>query len=199
MRFLRKILSFFRRGERVQTPGSNYAKAYNQEWDKIIEEKIVYHNLLSLVETHCVDIHKLQDNFTNLSFNTRVLVLREFFKAMMYFESAYNPESACVDVGNKKNKDTWSVGLFQVSVCDQENYKLPTSYTYQDLLDPENNIDLAFRIFARQLLRTKKIFIPKGEAGVYWAVIHPGGKYDKTQSIINLTREALKKQNQFLR
>ncbi|HPI40186.1 MAG TPA: transglycosylase SLT domain-containing protein [Pseudobdellovibrionaceae bacterium] len=135
------------------------------------------------------DIDSFCPNYNDLNEDQRMNVWANIFASMAYYESGWNPSSASVDVGSKKNKDTWSVGLLQVSVVDQVNYKLNYEFSFKDLQDPIKNLKLAVSIMAFQIKKRKKILIPQGESGTYWAVIHPGGKYDKTYHITKMTKK----------
>jgi uncharacterized protein (TIGR02594 family) len=129
------------------------------------------------------DVEKIHPKYRSMTKSDRLKVWTEFFSAVASFESSWIPWEEEPDVGTKENKNTWSVGLFQLSQVDQTNYGINLGYSYEDLKDPLKNINLAVRIMAKQIAKRGKVFIPVGEPGVYWAVIHPGGKYDKTAKI----------------
>jgi len=135
------------------------------------------------------DIGIFCPNYGNLDQNLQMKAWGELWVAVAYYESGYNPKTSSVDVGKPGDKDTYSVGLYQMSVVDQKNYKIPLGYKLDDLLTAKPNIHLAIEIFALQIAKRGKVFIPKGEPGLYWAVIHPGGKYDKTKEIIARTKK----------
>ena len=121
--------------------------------------------------------------YRKLTQRQRVDVMGETLVWVMYFESGWNPEASSVDVGEKGNKDTWSVGLLQLSVVDQVNYGFKYGYDFKGLQDPIKNMNLGIAILTAQVAKHEKIAIPKGETGLYWSTIHPGGKYDKTNEI----------------
>lgn len=79
------------------------------------------------------------------------------FAKTMKYECDYNPKSYCVDVGNKNDKNTWSVGLLQLSVVDQKNYGFDLGYSFADLQDPFKNMILGVRIAEKLLLQDRKI------------------------------------------
>lgn len=116
----------------------------------------------------------------------RIKVWAVLFEWAAYYESSWNPTASSVDVGSAADRDTWSVGLLQLSVVDQQNYGIPLRYSFADLQDPIKNLDLGVRIMAKQIEKRGKIAIPKsepGDPGVYWATLNPGNKYDKTSEI----------------
>lgn len=133
------------------------------------------------------DIKKLRSDWDQLSHDSKIEVLVEFFKALAYYESSYNPNCQTVDVGIKDNKSTWSIGLLQLSVIDQSNLNIRMGFDFDALLVPENNLSLGVAIMVNQIKKRGKIFIPKGETGnpgVYWATLNPGNKFDKSEKII---------------
>lgn len=159
---------------------------WQEEWTEhligLIKDKIL------ILET-AKDIEKIRPDFHSLNRDNQIKVFVELIKAMCYFESGYNPKSASVDVGTKANKDTWSVGLLQMSVVDQLNYGLRFGFTYEDLLKPLPNLTLGVAVLVKQVAKRGKIILKRGEPGLYWAVICEGGKYDKSASIIKKVRE----------
>lgn len=126
--------------------------------------------------------------YDSLTRNQKINLWADIFAATAYYECAWNPKSGSVDVGNASDKDTWSVGLLQLSVVDQPNYGLNYGYSYSDLQDPTKNLRLGIAIMAKQVKKRGVIAIPTGMSGLYWATLHPGGKYDKTSSIAKMTK-----------
>lgn len=140
------------------------------------------------------DIHNIRPDWASLSDEQKTDVMVEFFKAMVFYESGYNPKSSSVDVGIPGNKDTYSVGLLQLSVVDQSNLGLRFGFNYDDLMIPDKNLTLGVAIMVNQIKKRGKILIAKGEKGnpsLYWATISPGGRYDKSANIIEAA-QALK-------
>jgi hypothetical protein len=62
------------------------------------------------------------------------------------------------DVGTS-DKNTWSIGLMQMSVCDQANYGIRLGYTYDGLIQPIPNLQLAVLILAKQVAKYGKLMI----------------------------------------
>lgn len=164
---------------------------WKEEWTEWLN-KTLAPNLEYFCFFHSAqDIKKLHPNFELLSYVQKRDLFVAFIKELCLYESGWNPKSESVDVGVKTDKNTWSVGLMQISVIDQSNLGIRLGYTYEDLKDPIKNLHLGLMILLNQIKKRGKIFIPKGEKGnpgVYWAVIHPGGKYDKTEAILAKTR-----------
>lgn len=159
------------------------------EWDNQLKEILIKHiNDLSLA----IDVKQLHQKYYDLKTTEQVDVWCEFFKWLAFYESGWDPNSACVDVGTDSDHNTWSIGLLQMSVCDQKNMALPLNYKYETLLLPVPNLELGVAVMVYQIKKRKKIFIPKGESGVYWATLHPGGKYDKTLKILGHIHAAYK-------
>jgi hypothetical protein len=129
------------------------------------------------------DITVFCPKFGVLSEDQKLKALGEFWVAVAYYESGFNPKSASVDVGTKDNKDTWSVGLYQMSVTDQKNYGFPFGFDYDDLQTPLPNIKLALAVLKKQVASKGLLAIPAPQKGVYWAVLRPGGKFDKSAKI----------------
>ena len=146
-----------------------------------------------IVAEHFADLDKAQDiqtfcpSYRSLTTDEKINLWADMFAGTAYYESSWNPASASVDVGTSSNKDTWSVGLLQMSVVDQANYGLPLGYKYADLQDPIKNLELGITIMALQVRKHGIVLIPSGGSGLYWATLHPGGKYDATSSIVKMT------------
>lgn len=134
--------------------------------------------------------------YRSLSEASRVKAWAELMVADAYYESGYDPSSSSIDVGQQNDPNTWSIGLWQLSVVDQdwvgEDFKSPAGaykYSYNLLLVPQNNADLGMAIMARQIVLKTIIAIPVGTSGLYWATLHPGGKYDQTDQIASRVKK----------
>jgi len=131
------------------------------------------------------DIAFFCPNWRTLAPHERVRAAGELWVATARYESSFRPGIEVIDVGSKDNPDTWSVGLYQVSVIDQTSYEFNSSYTFAELKTPAPNIDLAHRIMMRQLSRRGAIVVPSGP---YWAVLYRG-KYSKVDEIAAHVRQ----------
>ena len=189
MAFLKAILSYFIKPKTAYSQEAVFS--WQQEWTNTLS-KAVSEKLKDL--SRASDLTMLRHDYAVLSDEKRVAVWVEFFKALAFYESGYNPNSQSVDVGVKHDRDTWSIGLLQLSVVDQINYGLNYGYAFNDLLNPINNLKFGVVIMANQILKRGKIFIPNDEKGnpkAYFATLRPGNKYSKVTEI-TATVEALK-------
>ncbi len=126
------------------------------------------------------DIEYFCPKYRSLDKNSKLKAWGELFVALAYYESGFKPSSQSVDVGTKEKRDTWSIGLFQMSVVDIENYKIQNmKYSFDDLLRPEPNIDLAVTIMAQQINKKSLIVV---KSNPYWATLY-NGKYPKIKEI----------------
>jgi hypothetical protein len=137
---------------------------------------------------HARDADQFHPRWNSLTRDQQVTVLAEMIVWTSYYECGWNPADYGVDVGNKDDNRTWSVGLLQLSVVDQANYHLPLGYSFADLQNPIKNLNFGVAIMAKQIDRHGKILIPVGESGIYWSTLHPGGKHDKSAEIEAHTR-----------
>lgn len=135
------------------------------------------------------DITSFCSNYNSMSRDQQINTWAAIISATTFYESGYNPLSYSVDVGNPSNRDTWSVGLLQLSVVDQKSFGINYGYSFTDLQDPIKNLEFGVAVMARQISLRGLIMIPAGMSGVYWAVLHPGGRYDKSYSIIQMTKK----------
>lgn len=146
-------------------------------WSEVLRNQVEkYFDLFSEAK----DINWFIPDFSSLDHAHQVKRICDLFCGLAYYESAFNPNSSSVDVGQADDRDTWSIGLFQMSVCDQESYGLHLGFKYDDLLGATNNIILATEVMAHQM---KQYGFFRLEHNVYWATLHTGGKYDKSASI----------------
>jgi hypothetical protein len=130
-----------------------------------------------------VDTNKLYPNFKELANWQQHRIIAEMFVALAFYESAYNPNSESVDVGTEADKNTWSVGLFQLSVSDKVN-KTALRFSYFDLKDPLKNMILAVAQMHYQILNTGRIFLLNDNPQRYWSTILIGNKYNKIDQVI---------------
>lgn len=146
------------------------------------------------------DVKRICPKWDSISPPEKVLAIGEFFVALSYFESTsykkvgdktvvteWDPKNESVDVGKPGDKDTWSVGLYQVSAIDSANRKGP-KFTYEQLKTPLPNIELAGIIMKKQIANCGKIILPNSSKCRYWAVILDGNKYSKAAQIIARTQ-----------
>ncbi len=174
------IKSLFKK--EVKKPTMTYS--WQADWEPHLKE-LLKANLV--VFSSALDIKKIRPDWFEISDDNRITVLVEFFKALSFYESGFNPKSQSVDVGQKNDPDTWSIGLLQLSVIDQKNLNIHLGFNFDDLLIPDNNFTLGIAIMCNQIAKRGKIIIPKeekGNPGVYWATLNPGNVNDKSKDII---------------
>lgn len=163
-------------------------QGWNNEWTEYLR-KLIASKLDELNKAS--DIDRLRPNFTALSRENQIEVICEFIKTLAYYESSFDPNCQNVDVGTKSNKNSWSVGLLQLSVIDQSNLGIRMGYSFEDLLKPLPNLTLGVAILANQISKRGKIFIAKGEKGnpsAYWNPIIIGSRSDRIEKILSVTR-----------
>ncbi len=167
-------------------------------WEKSDPKRKVWSDYLiqridAAYESHVLkvqDWHRFRSDWNDLTRAQRVNVMAEVISATAKYESGWNPKSASVDVGTKEKRDTWSVGLMQVSVVDQDWAK-PSGkdrYSYDELLTPIPNLDLTLAILFRQISRTGLLILPNSSKYRYWAVLLSGGRYEKIDEITGAVR-----------
>lgn len=143
------------------------------------------------------DIHNIRPDWSSLNLEQKSEIIAEFFRALAFYESGYNSKSESVDVGTVGDKQTWSVGLLQLSGVDKKNLGLAVGFDYEGLKDPIKNIQQGVAIMINQIKKRGKMIIPKsekGNPGVYWATLNPGNQYDKSAEIIS-SAQAVKFEN----
>lgn len=158
-------------------------KGWQPEWTEFIKSFYRKNDSMFEIISNNVDMLSIRPDWNALNKEQKLSVLAYFWQCIALFESNYVPTCKSVDVGQRNNLDTWSVGLLQMSVIDQRNYGFDLGYDFEDLQRPIPNLDLGLRVMDKQLMRRKKILIPQGQPGTYWATIHPGGRYDKSPVI----------------
>lgn len=184
MRFLNWLKSLFKKSSSATPAAPISSKGWDPYWDEVLN-RLLYSNLDNFDKAK--DIEVIRKDWFSLSEEQKVKVLTAFIKTLAYYESGYDPLCESVDVGTKGNKETWSVGLLQLSGVDKSNLGLPVGFDYEGLKNPENNIIQGIAIMVNQINKRGKIIIPKsekGNPGVYWATLNTGNRYDKTDLIL---------------
>lgn len=113
----------------------------NETWDAKLDGLVTV-NLPAFMPAK-EDMKRFCPNFDTLDQDGQVHAIGTMLVALAKSESDWNPMSSSVDVGNKGDEDTYSVGLFSMSVVDQQYDNFNMGFTYKDLLDGVNNIQLA--------------------------------------------------------
>lgn len=130
-----------------------------------------------------IDHRNFCDKYDQLDLDHKQLVWATMVAEIIRFECSFNPAEASVDVGTASDRNTWSVGLLQLSVVDQESYRLPMGYTFDDLKDPVKNLRLGFAIMQQLIEKDGQISagMTRNWHGLakYWSTIRPGVGYLK--------------------
>lgn len=146
-------------------------------WSQTLKKQIIKH---LPVFRRSDDITFFCPNFSSLDERQMIKALGDLFVGIARYESSFDPTIYSVDAGEAGDKNTWSVGLFQMSVVDQRNWGLATHFTFEELQNPLPNIILATDVMAEMLL-THKAFRVSDKP--YWSTLQPGGKNDKSDLI----------------
>lgn len=180
MKFLSWLKSLFKKPAAQPVT----SKGWDPYWSEILN-RLIYSNLKSFDAAS--DIKSIRQDWFSLSEEQKTQSMTAFIKALAFYESGYDPLCESVDVGSKFDKQTWSVGLLQLSGVDKANLGLSVGFDYERLKIPENNLTQGIAIFVNQIAKRGKIIIPKsekGNPGVYFATLNPGNQYDKSKEII---------------
>lgn len=143
------------------------------------------------------DINYFCPKYGSLDKPYKIKAIGDVFVGTAYYESGFNPLLYSIDVGKPDKPDTWSVGLFQMSVVDQTNYGLKLGFIFNPKQYPNNvqlsalppnelrqpllNIVLATEVMVKML--DKQDGVIRVSENPYWATLKPGGKYDKSTEI----------------
>ena len=136
-----------------------------------------------IVFQRATDITRFSSNFSILRQADQIKTICELFVGMAKHESSFNPLSESVDVGNKADRNSWSVGLFQMSGNDSSAKQFKARYN--DLKDALVNIQVATFQMMKQVDKEGLFILPNKNKNRYWAVLLDGNKYSKVSEIIN--------------
>ncbi len=133
------------------------------------------------------DIKRFCPKYSSLSKEQKLKAIGEFFVALAYYESGYNPESSSVDVGTKDDLNSYSVGLYQMSGNDSAAKLFKADY--KALKNPITNINVAVEQMRKQIKNTGLFILPNTSKFRYWAVILDGNKYSKVPQAIERVKK----------
>jgi len=139
--------------------------------------------------TQATDLTFFCPKYASLTQDQQINLIADIFASDSYYECSWDPTEYSVDVGTANDNSTWSVGLLQMSVVDQQNYGFTFGYTFADLQTPTDNLVLGVAVMAHQISRYGTILIPKGSPGLYWSTMNPGGKDDHSANIAAMTKQ----------
>lgn len=153
------------------------------------------------------DARRICPKYEILSKEQRISVWGELISAVAYYESGWNPASRMVEttmgIDPVTKKQVASEGLLQLSYQDVPNYgsilKFPlcriewqkdkgldVKDVKKTIFDPFVNLECGIRIMANQIKKKSYVIL---ESGVYWAVLHDGGKYSKVSAILGMVKQ----------
>lgn len=144
--------------------------------------------LISALDKNFATLDKATDTkrfcpkYSSLNKEKKLKALGEFFVALAYFESGYNPESSSVDVGKKDDLNSYSVGLYQMSGNDSAAKLFKADY--KALKNPITNINVAVEQMRKQIVNTGLFILPNTSKYRYWAIILDGNKYNQIPKVI---------------
>lgn len=174
------------------------AKGWTQMVYTVIKKEESYllgQNVADDIEIFCPAYRKLNEQ-------QRLNFWGQFFSALAYHESGWNPVSRMVEA-NFTSKDSVtkmpvvSEGLLQLSYQDEPSYRLDCGFDWskdknlavkdpkKTILDPYNNLRCGIKIMSVQLKKYRSITM---NSNVYWAVLKTNGLYSKIPQISRSTR-----------
>lgn len=159
----------------------NVTPKKNLAWGQPAWDETLLSSIDIMVYEKAKDLETFCPKWLSLSLDEKFKTVGEFYVELAKRESDWSPDASSVDVGQKSNPDSWSIGLFQMSVVDQQNYKMPLGYDYAELLKPIPNIKLAVKIMELNISKYSLIVLPRGRA--YWAPLMENGKYNQVKEI----------------
>lgn len=133
------------------------------------------------------DTKRFCPKYSSLSKEQKLKAMGEFFVALAYYESGYNPESSSVDVGTKDDLNSYSVGLYQMSGNDSAAKLFKADY--KALKNPITNINVAVEQMRKQIKNTGLFILPNTSKFRYWAIILDGNKYSKVPQVIERVKK----------
>ena len=169
-------------------PASRIALYWEQTTEKHDERKPWSDALISALDKNFATLDKATDTkrfcpkYSSLSKEQKIKAIGELFVAMAYYESSFNPESSSVDVGNKNDLNSYSVGLYQMSGNDSAAKLFKADY--KALKNPIININVAVEQMRKQIVNTGLFILPNTSKFRYWAVLLDNNKYSKVNDIL---------------
>lgn len=170
-------------------PASRIALYWENTTEKHDERKPWSDALISALDKNFATLDKATDTkifcpkYSSLSKEQKLKAIGELFVAMAYYESSFNPESSSVDVGNKNDLNSYSVGLYQMSGNDSAAKLFKADY--KALKNPITNINVAVEQMRKQIVNTGLFILPNTSKYRYWAVLLSGNKFSKVNEIIS--------------
>lgn len=147
------------------------------------------------------DVERFCPKYYSLSEKQKINFWGALFSGISKFESNYNPLSrmheTTMGTDPVTKKPVYSEGLLQLSYQDvnwapycefdwKKDQYLSSTDPKKTILDPYKNLRCGILIMANQVRRKGSIIL---SSGVYWAVLKTGGKYQKINQIIAITKK----------
>lgn len=144
--------------------------------------------LISAIDKNFETLDKASDTksfcpkYSTLKKEQKLKAIGEFFVGLAYYESGFNPNSSSVDVGTKHDKNSWSVGLYQMSGNDSSAKLFKADY--EALKNPVTNINVAVEQMRKQVKNTGLFILPNTSKYRYWAIILLNNRYQNIKGVV---------------
>jgi hypothetical protein len=160
-------------------------------WDNVPQRKVWSQKLITSVNDNKIDLEKGNPDGFVLGYSTlpsdalKIKFWAELLVAVAKFESDWNPNEVFHEPPPLTEN---SVGLLQLSLGDQNNYRLnPHVDTEDDLKKPLVNLEWGVTIFAHWLSKDGVVASGSGNssrgAAQYWSVLRAGHKIDLIKAL----------------
>lgn len=148
-----------------------------------------------------IDADVFCPNYHNMSKDQRINFWGALISGITKFESGYNPTTryheSTMGTDPITKQPVYSEGLLQLSYQDTQwasycefdwskDKYLSATDPKKTIFDPYKNLRCGIKILAAQVKRTKEVLLT---SGVYWAVIREGGRYEKIDEIVAITKK----------
>jgi hypothetical protein len=161
-------------------------KAWNPEWDTIVEKALPPEMLSSQVPK---DVRRFCPRFYEMGETDKRTFWAYFFQALAGAEAGLNPNTnvrqadrAGAKPDEVSGKAMHSQGLLQVAYADMQRYGCEFNWEMDRLLkaddpaktilQPKNNLECGVKILANQIIVQHKPLLTRSG---YWSSLHPGG------------------------
>jgi len=171
-------------------------------WTQMIYSVIKKEESYLLGQNVADDIEVFCPTYRKLNEQQRLNFWGQFFAALAYHESGWNPVSRAIEANftyldSVTKQPVVSEGLLQLSYQDERSYRINCDFDWnkdktlavkdpkKTILDPYNNLRCGIKIMSIQLKKYRAITM---SSNVYWAVLKTNGLYSKIPQIAKSTR-----------
>lgn len=187
-------------------------KLQSLAWEKTVPNSSSWSNYIYKVilseEPQMFDVNSANDvelfcpKYRQLDETERLNFWGQLFAAMSFHESRWDPIARMIEstmgIDPITGRQVASEGLLQMSYQDVPNYGNVCEFNWEldkhlevknpnrTILDPFKNLRCGIKIMAKQISRYNRIAI---RSGAYWAVIIPGGRYNKINEISKMVKQ----------